>query len=594
MTTRIKNAYLTLSYQGLCKTAGLISVLSLAYLTQMVYAQTPAQQYGPGRERPDLPQYEDEKPAPGFVLPKVAPPEKRDKLYDAVRVFVKRFEITGNMVFSDGELHKITAPYENRMLTTVEIQEVRRNITLHYINNGFINSGAILPDQKVTDGIIRLQVIEGELTSIEVSGNKRLVSEYISDRLRLGGGPPLNLKDMQVHLRYMQQNPLIKQVNAELGPGVKPGESVLKVHVEEETPYQVTLFADNYRSPSIGAYGAGIEAIHRNFTGHGDTISARYVESKGSEELALSYAIPLTARDTTLRVHYQGSDTVIQEEPFNILDVTSKSRTFGVELTHPIYRTPNEELVLGIGFDHRRSETYLLDQPFSFSEGPDDGLSKVSVIRFFQEWDKRLPNEVYSIRSLFSYGTGAFGATIHGTNPPLTACSPVTPVDRCPDSEFFAWLGQFQYARRFTLNERLLQLIFRADLQLSDDPLLPMEKFSMGGVRTVRGYRENQLVRDNGLVASLEFRIPVFQNAEGSAPLQLAPFIDYGRSWNTSSDTPEPPTISSAGLGLLWDPNRHFHTELYLAKYFRKITGESNKHDLQDFGIHFQMSYRFF
>jgi hemolysin activation/secretion protein len=582
-----------MSCQGLNKSAKLIRVLFLVSFSQIVFAQTPTQQFGPGGDRLDIPEYEEES-EPGFVLPKVVPPVQKDNLYDTPRVFVKRFEITGNTVFTGDELHKIAAPYENRMLTTVEIQQVRRNITLHYINNGYINSGAILPDQKVADGLISLQVIEGELTSIEVSGNKRLRSEYISDRLRLGGEPPLNLKDMQIHLRYLQQNPLIKQVNAELGAGVKPGESVLKLLVEEEDPYQVVLFTDNYRSPSIGGYGGGVEASHSNLTGRGDIISARYVEAEGVEELAVSYAIPLTARDTTLRLHYQGSDAVIEEEPFNILDVTSKSRTFGFELTHPIYRTPNEELVVGIGFDHRRSETYLLGQPFSFSEGPDDGLSKASVIRFSQTWDKRLPNEVYSIRSLFSIGIDAFEATIYGSNPPLTACNVATSASDCPDGDFLAWLGQLQYARRFTMKERLVQMIFRGDLQLSRDRLLPMEKLSMGGARTVRGYRENQLVRDNGLIASLELRIPVLHNAEGSAPLQLAPFVDYGESWNTDSDTPDPWSISSAGIGLLWDPNQYFHVEMYFAKAFRKVTGESDKHDLQDSGVHFQMTYRFF
>jgi hemolysin activation/secretion protein len=593
MTTTNNTVFLAMSWQGLYRSAGLICALLLASISPIVFSQTPTQQFGPGGARPDIPKYEEES-KPDFVLPKVAPPVKRDNLYDTPEVFVKRFEITGNTVFTGDELHKITAPYENRMLTTVEIQEVRRNITLHYINNGYINSGAILPDQKVTDGLIRLQVVEGELTSIQVSGNKRLKSGYISDRLLLGAGPPLNLKDMQIHLRYMQQNPLIKQVNAELGAGVKPGESVLRLLVEEEDPYQVVSFVDNYRSPSIGGYGAGIEASHSNLTGRGDTISARYIEAEGLEELALSYEIPLSARDTTFRFHYQGSDAVIEEEPFNILDVTSKSRTFGFELSHPFYRTPNEELVVGIGFDHRRSETYLLGQPFSFSEGPDDGLSKASVIRFFQTWDKRLPNEVYSIRSLFSLGIDAFNATIHGGNPPLTACGVATSASNCADGDFLAWLGQLQYARRFTLRERLMQMIFRGDIQLSKDPLLPLEKFSMGGARTVRGYRENQLVRDNGLIASLELRIPVLLNTEGISQLQLAPFIDHGESWNTNSDTPDPRRISSAGIGLLWDPHPYFHIELYLAKALRKVTGESDKHDLQDSGVHFQMSYRFF
>ena len=72
-----------------------------------------------------------------------------------------------------------------------------------------------------------------------------------------------------------------------------------------------------------------------------------------------------------------------------------------------------------------------------------------------------------------------------------------------------AWLGQFQWARRF--GERDYQVIFKSNLQLANDPLLPMEKCALGGLETVRGYPENTLVRDECFVASLEFRVPVYQ-----------------------------------------------------------------------------------
>jgi hemolysin activation/secretion protein len=126
----------------------------------MANAQTLGEPTGPGSERPQPPEFQDQE-EPVFVLPEIRPAEK-DKLYDTLQVYVKHFEITGNKVISDDELQAITAPYENRKLTSAEIQEVRRNITLYYINKGYINSGALLPDQKITDGIVKLYIIEGD------------------------------------------------------------------------------------------------------------------------------------------------------------------------------------------------------------------------------------------------------------------------------------------------------------------------------------------------------------------------------------------------------------------------------------------------
>jgi len=81
---------------------------------------------------------------------------------------------------------------------------------------------------------------------------------------------------------------------------------------------------------------------------------------------------------------------------------------------------------------------------------------------------------------------------------------------------------------------------------------LPLEQIGVGGRYTVRGYRWNQLVRDNGLVFQLETRIPLVQDKPWADYLQLAPFADYGEAWNTDLPTPDPRTIYSVGVGLRW------------------------------------------
>ena len=74
----------------------------------------------------------------------------------------------------------------------------------------------------------------------------------------------------------------------------------------------------------------------------------------------------------------------------------------------------------------------------------------------------------------------------------------------------------------------------------------------MGGRYTVRGYRWNQLVRDNAVIASLETRIPLVRNKSWADFLQLVPFADYGRAWNADLPTPDPKAIYSVGVGLRW------------------------------------------
>ena len=144
-----------------------------------------------------------------------------------------------------------------------------------------------------------------------------------------------------------------------------------------------------------------------------------------------------------------------------------------------------------------------------------------------------------------------------------------------------------------------MQFITRVDMQLAKEPLLYLEKFAVGGADTVRGYRENLLVRDNGLIASIELRVPV-----GRAPLfkvsrevddgllQLCPFVDWGRSWNSKAPEAEEKEIASLGLGLRWDPSPTIHAQLYAAYALKNDGIDQEGHDLQDSGIHFKLSYQ--
>ena len=547
-----------------------------------VFAQMPLfpQTQRPSQERPPLPEYEKPTPSPLELPPAIRPPEAADRLSARVRVFVRKFKLTGNTVFSDEELAKITKEYEGLVISSEELQEIRRKLTLCYVNEGYLNSGAVIPDQKVEKDIIHIQIIEGELTRIEVENNKWLSSKYIKKRLALGAEPVLNINQLRQHLKLLQQNPMIQQLHTELGPGIKPGEGILEVRVKEEPPFESGLIFANDCTPSVGAERARIYAAHHSLTGWSDTLAVQYGLTEGADEVSVFYTRPLNVYDTTLRLGYDKSDCSVIEEPFDDLDIESDLETYSISLTHPLYRTPQRVFSIGLALEQRHSRTCLLGRPFSFSPGVQDGESDVTVLRFSQEWLDRSFNQVIAARSTFSIGVDAMGATSGAE----------------PDGQYLAWLGQFQWARRFS--NRGDQVLFRTDLQLAEDSLLPLEKIAVGGARTVRGYRENQLVRDNALVTSLEFRIPVFRlpipgisRGPEEGMVQVAPFADFGWAWNTDLPTPDPDTISSVGIGVRWDPSPKIHSELYWGLSLRDVNNPDE--DLQDAGIHFLVSCHF-
>jgi hemolysin activation/secretion protein len=184
---------------------------------------------------------------------------------------------------------------------------------------------------------------------------------------------------------------------------------------------------------------------------------------------------------------------------------------------------------------------------------------------------------VLAVRSRLSLGVDALGAT---TNDQADV----------PDGRFLAWLGQFQYGRRLGMQD--IQLLFRLDVQLTTEPLLPLEQIAIGGRFSVRGYRENQLVRDNGLIASLESRIPLVRNTRWAEYVQVVPFVDFGWGWNRKVDTPDPTTLLSIGLGLRWGATWRVavplrtQAEVFWGYKLKDVRTEGG--NLQDKGLHLQ------
>ncbi len=524
---------------------------------------------------------EEEKPPappPPLALPPTAPPERKPGGPPVERVFVREIRVTGSTVFPASELAKVTAPYVNREITAEDLESVRIALTLLYVNRGYVNSGATIPDQAVTDGVITLRVIEGRLARIDVQGTRWFRPGFIRNRIALGAGPPLNVHDLQQRLQLLQQDDRIERVNAELQPGERSGEGVLTVRIEERNPFRAWADFNNHQSPAIGAERLFVGAADRNVTGHGDTLSLAYGWSSGLRPgIDASYQVPVNARDTTVSLRYKKDDFRNVESDFEPLDIRSRSNDYEITVRHPLRKTVTDEIALSLTGERIDNRTFLLGEPFSFSPGAHDGKTVVTALRFAQEWIRRTPSQVVAVRSRFSAGLDLMGATMNSA--PL------------PDGRFFSWLGQFQWARRLGVAD--IETLFRTDLQLAADPLLPAEQIPVGGRYSVRGYRENQLVKDNALIASFEPRLPLLRGRPAAGVLTLAPFVDFGTAWNTRTSTPPPRTLASTGAGLLWSAlwkvpfELRPQLELYWGIPLRDVDTPGG--DLQDHGIHFRM-----
>ncbi|XHX76505.1 MAG: ShlB/FhaC/HecB family hemolysin secretion/activation protein [Stenomitos frigidus ULC029] len=487
-------------------------------------------------------------------------------------ITVDRFEVVGSTVFSAAEFAKITEPFTKRPLAIGELFQLRSAITQLYLDKGYITSGAYVPPQTLQRGVVTIQVIEGKLEAINITGTRRLSPNYVRSRLAIATRPPLNRDRLLEALQLLQLDPLLQSLAAELSAGTRPGESVLSVQVTEASSFNTQLTFDNARAPSVGTNRRQIQLSQGNTTGLGDRLSASYTNTNGSNVIDLSYVLPLNPRNGTLSLNYGSASSSIIEPPFDVLDIESKARYYELAFRQPLVQTPTREVALGITATRRESEATLLDGliPFPALGADRKGQTRLTALRFFQEATWRSGTEVIALRSQFTVGLNALSATV---NPDP------------PDSRFLAWRGQTQWVRLLAPNTLLL---VRGDLQLADRPMLPLEQFGLGGQDSVRGYRQDALLTDNGLFASAELRFPILRLPKLNSLLQLTPFMDFGTAWNLGNAlNPDPRTLLAVGLGLRLQYSDRLTARLDWGIPLTAINGAKNT--LQENGLYFSI-----
>ncbi|NJO51630.1 MAG: ShlB/FhaC/HecB family hemolysin secretion/activation protein [Leptolyngbyaceae cyanobacterium RM2_2_4] len=507
--------------------------------------------------------------------PATSPDEIPGELPETITV--SGFEVVGSTVFDDATLAEATAPFTNRPISFAELLQARSAVTQLYIDAGYVTSGALIPPQTLEDGIVTIQVIEGSLEEIVVTGNRRLNSRYIRERLELAAEPPLNVPRLLEGLQLLQLDPLIENISAELSAGLRPGTSLLQVEVTEADTFAVQLSADNGRSPTVGSFRRRIQVSEANLLGLGDGLSIGYSNTEGSDGLDASYTLPLNPRNGTLNFSYGTTSSEVIEDPFNFLDIQSESRYYEITYRQPLILTPTEEFALSLTASRRESESEFLEEligealPFPSLGADAEGRTRVSALRFSQEWTRQGSRQVWAARSQFSLGLDALNSTVN--------------EDNIPDSRFFAWRGQGQYVRLLAPDTLLL---VRADIQLADEGVVPLEQFGIGGQQTVRGYRQDFLLTDNGALLSAEVRLPILRVRNIDGLLQLVPFFDIGTGWNAGED-PDPNTLIGIGAGLQWRQGDRLTARLDFGLPLVSVDSEGTT--WQEDGIYFSIVY---
>lgn len=473
------------------------------------------------------------------------------------------FEVEGNTVLTTLDIERALYPHLGQGKRMADLERARAALETAYQDAGYLSVTVIVPEQKVADGLIRLQVLEGNVEKLKVSGNRYYSREEIRAQApSLAPGEVPHFPSVQKELADLSASS-DRRVTPLLRPGRQPGKLEVELAVEDGLPLHGQVELNNKQSPDTSTYRIEAGLRYENLFQKRHSIGLNYVVSPEQPDevsvLSASYTLPLSPT-RSLAFSLMNSNSNIASAADST--VVGKGNIYGLrfiqQLPAPVGSTAMfHSLALGVDYKDLGETQNVL--------GADQKVAPLRYFPFMAQYTLgSYGNEGEVLGNLYAVAGLRGDARIidcQGISLDQFECR------RAGARENFAILrGDFTYTRRLGGWEGQLRL----DAQAASQPLVSNEQFLAGGTDSVRGYYEGEAAGDFGWRYRAEIRTPSIVDAENTT-LRAVGFVE-GATLRLHDPLPGQTSefhLASAGFGLRLTARKSFNLNVDLATALR-------------------------
>ena len=482
------------------------------------------------------------------------------------RFDIGRFQIEGNTLLPADEVERIVAPLAGPKRVYGDIQKALEALEGAYRKAGYSTVQVYVPEQELTSGVVRLQVTEGVIGKVTISGNKHFDTANIRASLpELKEGRAPNLRQMSEAIQLANENPA-KQVEVTLGVSEEEGKVDAKVAVTEENPQRVFVTADSTGTEATGRTRLGVAYQNANLFNRDQTLTLAYTTSPDApagvrvDIFSLGYRVPFYGLGDSLDFIYgkSGVNTPSTSPTLGgALGIVGKGDVYGVRWNHYFARRGEYSSRLIVGLDYKYINSTCTTAGVPSGIDPPTPAIAACVPYTTRPLSLTYSGQKQSPGQLFDYNIG------FAQNLPLG--SRYTNVDGVTDHYSYLTSGNRRTRDDFTVfrvgGSYLAaypsdwQVRLAASGQYAGDPLVSAEQIGIAGSTAVRGFNERAVSADSGYFANAEVYTPDLSKVTGvRGSLRLLFFYDFGHGYNhnvqADSLTPASVSIASAGAGV--------------------------------------------
>ncbi|MGV0963541.1 MAG: ShlB/FhaC/HecB family hemolysin secretion/activation protein [Polynucleobacter sp.] len=451
-----------------------------------------------------------------------------------VTFVVKQFEFTGNTKIPTSDLNRLAAGLINTPITFDDLGLLTNAITQYYRERGWLVR-AVVPKQDITAGVVRIQLIEAKLGGISIDNRSTRVSnQRVEDWVysHIPRSADLSLDQLDFALLTLNDLPDIS-VTSSLQSGLKPGDTILVLTVEDKPLFNGQVSVDNYGDANSGKVRTSVLANANGPLGIGDQLSVYGMYSEGNSYGRLSYTAPVG--NSGLRMGINGSTMAyrVLNQSFNSLYANGIANTGGVEASMPLIRSRPTNLVTTFNWNYSEFKNWTIagvnqDQTYTTSVAQ----LGLNGNRLDDIWGGGINTGLVTVSG------GDISRNING-----------------PYSSNYGVAGNFGKARyAFTRTQSVTDETFAyvsISGQWATKNMDSSEQLYLGGPMNVRAYGSGQGAASQGNLTTVELR----QNLPYQT--QVAGFYDIGnvQTWKFNpaiNQVSNNYVIQGAGVSLAW------------------------------------------
>jgi len=510
----------------------LFACLSLPILAQAQTDETAARELQRQQER-ERTVREREIRQPDVRIPTPAPQERGPIPSESPCFTIQRIQLidpTGIFGWAQRTADEDTG----RCLGSRGINRLMARVQDAIIARGFVTTRVLAAPQDLRSGTLKLTIVPGRIHTIRFSEDSDERANAFN-AVPAAPGDLLNLRDIEQALENFKRLPSA-EADIEITPADAPGESDVVITWKQGRPLRLTLSADNSGARSTGRYQGSATLSGDNLLALNDIfyvslnrdLGGGSSSDYGTRGHTVHYSLPLhywTLGFTASANRYRQTVAGLNEDYL----YSGTSENYEARLSRVIYRDATNKTSAFLRAYLTKSANFIDDVEVEVQRRRMAGWEAGVQNRSF------LGQATLDLALAYRRGTGAFGS-LHAPEEAFdegTARPVIITTNNSLDVPFEILGRQLRYAGTL-----------RA--QWNQTPLVPQDRFSIGGRHTVRGFDgESVLMAERGWLIRNDLGLPI----DGS-DFEFYLGIDHGRVGGPSSDLLVGKRLTGAVIGL--------------------------------------------